>query len=455
MNKKIASLSIACALFNYSHQALALDKPQSMEEMWKIIQMQQVQLDAMKSSLQANEKQAEQPNQQEIKKLTHKTNVLTELMEDMRTALVIPEEKEYKSAYGLGPAASKVYQVDQGLSIGGYGEVNIQSFIGDKGPKDQNNADFERLVVYMGYKFTDNIIFNSEIEFEHASTGNAGSVGVEMAAIDFLWDPMLNARAGMLLMPMGFVNTIHEPPFYFGNNRPEVERAIIPSTWREVGAGIFGQITPEFTYTAYAVTGLDAEDFSSKGIRGGRQKGSKAVNEDMAFVGRIDYAPEEIKGFSVGFSTYLGNSGQGKVGADVFTQLYEAHVQWKYRGWEFRTLGAFGHIGDADVLSANKGETVGSSNYGVYTELAYDVMPHFLPDSGQYFAPFIRYEKLDTVASTANGLPDDLSKEQDIYQIGFNYKPIPQVVIKVDYRNRNAKQGAKADEFNVGFGFIY
>jgi hypothetical protein len=56
----------------------------------------------------------------------------------------------------LRPAASKVYQVDQGLSIGGYGEVNYQALVADKGSKN-DNADLERLVLYFGYKFNDPI----------------------------------------------------------------------------------------------------------------------------------------------------------------------------------------------------------------------------------------------------------------------------------------------------------
>ena len=100
---------------------------------------------------------------------------------------------------------------------------------------------------------------------------------------------MANARAGMVLMPMGFVNRIHEPSFYFGNNRPEVERRIIPSTWREMGVGLFGAISPELTYTAYVVNGLDATGFSSDGIREGRGSGSNAKAENFAFVARVDY----------------------------------------------------------------------------------------------------------------------------------------------------------------------
>ncbi len=315
----------------------------------------------------------------------------------------------------------------------------------------------------LGYKFTDNILFNSEIEFEHGTTGSGaedkGSVSVESAALDFFFDPMVNARAGMVLIPMGFINPIHEPTFFFGNNRPEVERRIIPSTWREVGVGLFGELAPGLTYTIYGINGMNAADFTSSGIRSGRQSASKAKAEDLAFVGRFDYALPQVPGVTIGASAYLGNSGQNQIfngqQVDVFTQLYEGHVQVKYRGLEFRALGSWGRIGDAAVLSAAKGETIGSENYGWYTEVGYDVMPHLFADSTQYLAPFFRYERFDTIASAPNGFADDLSKDREIFQIGINYKPIPNVVIKADYRNWSSQAGDLPDDFNLGLGFIF
>jgi len=452
-------LCLALALATLSGGAQAADsnlnKPKTMEEMWKIIQVQQQQINQMTTRLESVSKTAKN---NEIAVLDRKTSVLAEEVEKIRTEMFIPEDIEYKSAYGLGPAASKVYQVGKGLSVGGYGEFNYQTTVGDETGKN-DNADFERMVLYTGYKFTDSILFNSEIEFEHASTGKSGSVSVEFAAVDFLLDPMFNVRAGMLLMPMGFLNQIHEPPFYFGNNRPEVERTIIPSTWREIGVGMFGELAPGLTYTTYVVNGMDAKGFGSSGIRGGRQKGSKARAESLAFVGRVDYAPEQLAGVTFGGSAYLGNSGQKQdfngQKVDAFTQLYEAHLQWKYRGLEFRTLGSWGHIADADVLSADQGETIGEDNYGWYAEVGYDVMPHLFPESEQYLAPFFRYETLDTIASAPSGFADDLSQDKRIIQFGVNYKPIPNVVIKADYRNMDSEGDDLPDDFNLGLGFIF
>ena len=214
---------------------------------------------------------SEEERQQRLKALEEKVKILTEEIEALKTKVVIPETAELKSAYGLGPAASRVYQLTRGLSIGGYGEAHLSLLVNDKGSR-KNSIDFERFVLYAGYKFTDRILFNSEIEIEHAKTeesvsASAGAVELEFAYLDVRgWEPF-NARTGLLLIPMGFINEIHEPPFYFGNNRPEVERRIIPATWRELGAGIYGTLLPGLEYRTYAVNGLNAKGFASGDFR--------------------------------------------------------------------------------------------------------------------------------------------------------------------------------------------
>lgn len=485
--KKYCNLLVKVALlpviFAVSMPVSALNKPKTMEDMWKIIQAQQKQIDEMKATtetasnklatgdLQNPDNKVVNSNVQNtenkvvsgnVKNLERKTNILSQEVEKLRTNLAIPEEKQLKSAYGLGPAASKIYQAGKGLSIGGYGEAFYQNFVGDKGDA-KNNADLERAVLYVGYKFTDRILFNSEIEFEHATTGEGdefkGEVSVEFASLDFFINPLVNARAGLVLMPMGFINRIHEPLFFFGNHRPVVEQLIIPTTWREMGLGLFGAITPELTYTAYVVNGLDAKGFSSGGIRGGRGGGSQSLANNLGYVAQLNYNPAALPGVTVGGGAYVGNSGQDLEYAgqkpNVFTQLYEAHVQWKYRGLEFRTLGSWGHINNAGILSAAKGQTIGSQNYGWYSEIGYDVLPLFFKDTQQYLAPFFRHEKYNTIASTPHGFSGDPRLNQRIFQVGLQYKPIPQVVIKADYRNFSAAEGSVPDDFNLGFGYIF
>ena len=482
-NQSLVNKILLIALIVLSAPVKALDKPKTMEDMWQIIQAQQKQIDDMKATMAAATNKVTVSSNQNpdnkaaasntpssdsniaasnVKTLERKTDILSQEVEKLRTNLVIPEEAQYKSAYGMGPAASKVYGAGKGLSIGGYGEGNYSAKVGDKGSSN-DSANMERMVLYAGYKFTDKILFNSELEFERGTTGEGseskGEVSVEFASLDFFMDTRANARAGLVLMPMGLVNRTHEPLFYFGNHRPEVEQRIIPSTWREMGAGLFGSITPSLSYTAYVVNGLDASAFTSDGIREGRGNGSNAKAENFGYVARVDYDPAVLPGVTVGGSAYVGNSGQNQVfagkKANAFTQLYETHVQWKYRSLEFRTLGSWGFIDDAAILSAANGTTIGSQNYGWYSEVGYDILPLLWENTPQYLAPFVRYERLNTMSKVPNGYTIDLSKDWEIFQVGLQYKPIPNVVIKADYRNYVAKQGLLPDDFNLGFGFIF
>ncbi len=208
-----------------------------------------------------------------------------------------------RSEMGLGPAASKVYRVEnRGVSVGGYGEILYENFDSEAEDGTPSGAtdelDFLRAVLYFGYKFNNRILFNSEIEYEHASTGRDGEVSVEFAYLDFLLNDAANIRAGLLLMPMGFINELHEPPTCLGARRPLVATFLIPSTWRETGAGVYGETGP-VTYRAYITNGLaavggtssDAPGYDARGIRNGRTKGSKSAAEEMAFTARLDWEP--------------------------------------------------------------------------------------------------------------------------------------------------------------------
>ena len=161
-----------------------------------------------------------------------------------------------------------------------------------------------------------------KLVLEHASTGSGGSASVEFATLDYLARPELNLRVGLLLVPMGIVNELHEPNYFLPVNRPATESAIIPSTWRENGVGVFGEVG-QFRYKAYVVNGLDGEDFAGKGLRGGRQKGANAKAEDLAGVLRLDWVP--TSNLMLGGSVYSGGSGQD-LAVDAGTTIAELHA---------------------------------------------------------------------------------------------------------------------------------
>lgn len=426
-----------------------------------------------------------------IAALERKVEVLTGELERTRSEMALPEDGELKSVFGMGPGASRVYSLSRGLSIGGYAEGYYSAIVDDKQRSGaKNRSDFLRAVLYAGYKFTDSIVYNMEIEFEHATTGSTessggGSVSLEFAAVDFLIRDWLNVRAGLVLVPMGFVNEIHEPPFFYGVNRPDVEQRIIPSTWRENGAGLFGQIAEELEYKLYVVNGFNAEGFDASGLRGGRQKGNRALSEHLAFVGRLDWTP--LPELSLGGSVYVGNSGQDQNvnvmsgGAflaevdipDALTTIWELHGQFDKGGFHTRALFTMAHVDDAADLSRAlgpmpaafglpggtgelaAGEAVASRMLGLYAEVGYEVLQWLIPETEMSLEPFFRFEYVDTQNDVPTGFARDRSEIVSTYTAGLHFKPIPNVVVKLDYRNRSAREGALGDEVNAGVGVVF
>lgn len=412
---------------------------------------------------------AELARQDRIGELERKVEVLTDELVKLRTEQAVPEERDLESFGGLGPAASKIYGVAQGLSIGGYAEGFYRSFVNDGRSSKVDTADMLRTVLYVGYKFTDKLVFNTEIEFEHAKTaenldGKAGEVAVEFAALDWMLSEWANLRTGLVLVPMGFVNEVHEPPFFHGVARPEVEQRIIPSTWRENGVGLYGRIGEQLEYRSYVVTGLDALGLSASSLRGSRSNGNRSRAEDLAGVIRVDYTPTALPGSLFGGSFYYGGIDQARDGfPSASLAMWEAHAQYRRFGLELRALVTQAFLDEADDLTlALRGmgeikanEVIADEMFGWYVEAAYDVMPWIAPDSGFYLAPFVRYERFDTQQSTPSGFAADGSKDIRLITSGLSLKPHPNVVFKFDYRNFDADQGDIADEVQLGFGVAF
>ena len=385
--------------------------------------------------------------------------ILATEFERLRSLFVLPEDADYKSAYGLGPAASKIYGRERGLSLGGYGQTWLQVF-----DHKQDKWDYLRFVLYAGYKFTDNLLLNVEIEIEHAD-----EVFLEFATIDYLYRPEFNFRFGMVLMPVGFVNEIHEPPYYYGNQRPVVEQTIIPTTWRENGAGIFGEFADgAVQYRLYTTTNLSAGNtkgisgtasgFSSSGVRGGRQKGSRTL-ADMAVVARVDATP--MNGLLVGGSVVRGDTGQGLSFGDskaaATMTMWEGHAQYQFRSLHLRALYVRNSIEDTDILSAHFEQGISEIQWGWYGEIAYDILPAFNPDTRLGLVPFVRYERFNTQEEVPAGFTPDETKNRTVVTTGVSFYVHPNVVFKIDYRQFDSKGGdiSSNNDLNIGVGYAF
>jgi hypothetical protein len=419
-------------------------------------------------------KQAPGTDAAKVAELERQIQILAQEIESLKLGEAAPAPSG--PSHGLGPSASKVYGAKKGVSIGGYGEglySNPSSTLQDGTPSGREaQLDWLRAVLYFGVKFDDRILFNSEIEVEHATTGEGGEargeVALEFAYLDFLVRPQVNVRAGLVLVPMGFVNERHEPPTYFGTRRPLVETIVLPTTWSEIGVGVYGEVGPKVTYRAYVTSGLaaaagnssGAEGFTAQGIRDGRAEGSQAAAEDLALTGRIDGDP--VTGLTIGASFFTGDAGQKKPVAggrlSARTTIVDGHVEYRWRGLQLRGLYARTTIAHAEEVNAAQGfagsSSVGSRQYGWYGEGGYDVLTH-VADCRHALIPYLRYERLDTQNAVPAGFAADPANDLTLTTAGLQWKPIPNVSVKVDWNRTTTAARTGFDEWNLALGYMF
>jgi len=69
-----------------------------------------------------------------------------------------------------------------------------------------------------------------------------GEISLEQCFLKFNLNRDNYLVAGLFTPRIGIMNENHLPTTFNGNDRPFVETLIIPSTWREVGVGLYGDI---------------------------------------------------------------------------------------------------------------------------------------------------------------------------------------------------------------------
>jgi hypothetical protein len=367
----------------------------------------------------------------------------------------LPRETAIETSLGHGPALT-------GTALGGYGELTLNA------PKiGPSVVDLRRVVLFVGHNFTDHIRFYSELEIEHAvsSADDQGEVEVEQAYLDGIFHRRFNLRGGLILMPVGIVNIYHEPPTFNGVDRPDVDTFVIPSTWREPGLGIFGELATGLRYQLYVVDGLNANGFSAgAGVREGHQEAQLASAKDFGAVGRLDYEP--ILGTDLGASGYWATSGNSlrAVAGRVPVGLFELDTRTRWRGLTARAEAALLLIGDAgrldQALAAGSMEQmdavpVASQSRGGYAELGYDLLHVLARGSGQNLTLFARYDYVDTQAKVPAGLVANKQFVRHTITAGIVYRPIPQIGLKLDYRRHELGAGPGFNELAAAITWMF
>ncbi len=390
--------------------AIAAGATPSMDEMWRIIQKQQAEIDVLRRKLVQAEQKAD--------------------------AAVVAVESG---------AAATMAQAKTDTHLGGYGEMHLNNLKGSGGAADKDEIDFHRFVLMVNHDFTDRLRLFTELELEHAlsnDTANGtspGEVELEQAYIEYDLNEHHRAKAGLFLIPVGILNETHEPDTFYGVERNPIENNIIPTTWWAGGAGVSGELAPGWSYDLAVHEGLATTAAANYAIRSGRQKTAKAAAKDPAYTGRLKFTG--IPGLELAGTVQVQEDiTQDMAPAADTAILYELHAALQKGAFGLRTLYAHWN------LNGDGPETVGADQQkGWYFEPSWRFSDRF--------GVFARYNAWDNRAGSNNGAALDSGKKQ--YDFGFNYWLHENVVLKADYQVQDHDNDSNQDGFNLGVGFSY
>lgn len=362
---------------------------------------------------------------------------------------------------------------DRNLVIGGYGEVHYNQSIEDN-KHNNGKLDVHRLVMLFGYNFNNKTQFISEIEFEHVK-----EVYIEQAFLQYKLNNFIKFRGGLMLIPMGIVNEYHEPTTFNGVERALIDNYIVPTTWREIGFGVTGNIIPvSIKYQAYVMNGFNGYDGSAKlsgknGLRKGRQKGAESYMSSPNLTGKVEYYG--IRGLNLGLSGYFGNTqstlyeGVDKDDTDAIARADSSVVgvsmlgidaRYKIKGLQLR--GQFYYSGLSNTAQYNAFTApndstlndLGSSMIGYYAEAGYNVLRSFETD--KQLIPFVRYEFLNTHHRVESNISINPTYEKSIITTGMTLKLTRGAVIKADMQFiKPVDEDSYTKTFNAGIGIMF
>ncbi|MBL1320040.1 MAG: porin [Methylophaga sp.] len=393
------------------------------EEIWQKLQQIQDQL----SDVQQQNKTLKAENEGLKSQVISVENMAKEASE---TAEAVADATE-EAAKAATIAANRT-------TIGGYGELHYNNLDDQNGSSDKDEIDFHRFVLFFDHQFNDKLRFISELELEHtiAGDGQAGAIELEQAYIEYDINEKYRLAGGLFLTPVGIINETHEPTTFYGTERNPIEKNILPTTWREAGVMLSGNLVNGFSYDLAASSGLKTSASNSYKVRSGRQGVAEAVAKDFAYTGRLKWTA--LPGLELAATVqYQEDMTQSLDPASGSAILFETHAVFEQGPFGFRALYATWDLDGRGPASIGADEQT-----GWYIEPSYQLSDNF--------GVFTRYNEWDNTAGKS------LDSEYQQLNIGANWWLHQDVVVKFDYQNQDAPKGqTELDGFNIGLGYQF
>ena len=423
----------------------------------------------------------------------------------MASDLAAPN-KNNTDLFGVAPSPAP------GLKIGMYGEIKFGSSQNPAANGQwQNGFDMGRVVLLPTYQVTDNIVFNAEIEFEHAGSAFDnddklhGAAEIEQAFFDFRVNDHLTLRSpGVDLVPISFNNLYHEPTLFYSVERPELANGLIPTTWVAGSAGFYGKIVDGLNYQfqvsqsaedfgdgfdhrgdngipvtggyAAGFNGADALGFGKAPIGGNAQ-----LSNTAAYTFRLSYQPGFLPGFAGSSAVYYSPNVTPRgayaddfladgvtprpLGSNAMT-IFDTEARYRVpnTGLELRAEYAFVNFSNPENLRANNDSdptnNVGKNMWGYSGEIAYHIKMGTILGSEWEAVPFYRYTRQNLQTGGMFGInPDGSTGSGDMtfHDVGVAVFPNPSLVLKLNYTKiqDHSAIGPMADRVMGGVGWLW
>ena len=329
------------------------------------------------------------------------------------------------------------------IHIGGYGELHYNDTETDAGSKSKK-VDAHRFVLFFGYDYNDKVRFRSEFELEHGLVkdtddgSNGGEVELEQMYVEIDVTDQTSIQTGVILVPVGIMNETHEPPSFYGVERNDVEKYLIPATWWAAGVKVSHKLNNGLRFEAMISEGLKGT--TAGYIRDGRQKSASATANDLAYTARVTYTG--IPGLKTSIF-YNRQSDFTQDSSDNIEEmdLYGVTAIYNQDGYEFKAL----HV-QADF--SGKDET------GAFFTNGFD------EHQGTFLEASKRIGNLGFFVNNSIVSGEKVSRQYTVMQAGFSYWPQgTNTVLKANFYDKeysnNNLQTSNSDGFHLGMGYEF
>lgn len=378
------------------------------------------------------------------KTMMQQIQVLQARIENAETETADTRQQMQALANTTQQQAGAIDTLSQRVRVSGYGEMGWRMFThaprtdeyleADGG--DGNLFDLRRINLRYNVQFTEKASWYGEVEMEDAGLDE---ISVEESAFNYSYKPWLNFRAGLLIPQLTYTNVNHDGPARLLVDRPLVDQFVVPSTYRDLGAGIYGFVPLKkhgaFNYDLMVLNGftdiIDAGatagspvsstiDFNGlRRIRPSRDANNDRFrdnNDNKAVYARLGYTP--FPGLEIGVAAHTGKYDEAD---SKNLTILSGDLQYRYK--RFSLL--------AEYANALFQRGNGLNSQGI----AYSLFP---TSTNGYFvqAAYDLTQKLKAIAAY-NLVDFDEGQNGNTMQrvsLGLRYNPYKRVFFKTEYQ---------------------